>query len=94
MNHWKKPLLANGIILAVFFLISWLFGSRELELPDHFFFMSIFMMFMAPVNLITGILRNRLKKPDGKLYIILAGLLLLVGFSACSGMVYTAFRNH
>ena len=88
MNHWKKPLLVNGIILAVIFLFSFLFVSTGSRLPERFGFTSLFMVLLAPLNLVIGMVRNRNKKPDGMQFIIMAGLLLLVGFSFCTGLLF------
>lgn len=84
MNHWKKPLLVNAITLVVVLVVSLLVSPFPYQLVDHAFAVSFAMIFLAPVNLVVGMVRNRNKRPDGPAYIILAGLLLLIGFSVCT----------
>lgn len=83
MKRFKKPLLVNGGIIAGILFCFTAIGSIT-NITDVAFASGTVMLLLAPVNLIVGMVRNRNKKPDGRAYLLLAGLLLLIGFSVCS----------
>jgi heme/copper-type cytochrome/quinol oxidase subunit 3 len=85
MNRWEKPLLINGAIVAVLFLFDLLTASQQGgEFTPRFALSGTLILLLAPINLIVGMIRNRNRKRDGTVYIALAGILLLIGFSVCT----------
>lgn len=94
MNRFKKPLLVNGIIIFSIILFFTIIGSITSG-GDLAIAAGTVMLLLVPVNLIIGMVRNRDKKPDGKAYLLLAGVLLLIGFSVCSlGFEYSHINFH
>lgn len=87
MNRWKKPVLLNGAIAAALFLYDVATATHssggENFLPT-FAFSGTLMLLMAPVNLIIGMVRNRKRTGDGPVYLLISGILLLIGFSVCT----------
>lgn len=87
MNRWKKPVLINGGIAAVLILYDLLTatagGGGENFVPKYAFSGTMILL-LAPVNLVIGMVRNRNKKGDGPVYLLISGILLLIGFSVCT----------
>jgi len=90
MNKWKKQVLINVTIVAVLLFIDLLLAKgNKLRTTDHvylpqFVFSGIMILLLAPINFITGMIRNRNRKGDGPIYLLISGLLLLIGFSVCT----------
>jgi hypothetical protein len=95
MNRFRGPLMMNGWLIAAVFVIAGL-NSISTNSGDALpFIMGSFMLLLAPVNLVVGMVRNRNKKPDGSAYILFAGLMLLIGFSVCgAGLAYGDINFH
>lgn len=85
MNSWRKPLLINGAIAALLLLFDGLTGGAGdgMYVP-RFALSGIVMLLLAPVNLVIGIVRSVNRKNNWPVYIMLSGLLALVGFSVCT----------
>ena len=85
MKKFARPLIVNAIIVLVLFIIDFFANSTRNTRPFPRFFLSGFLiLLLSLINLITGMIRNRDKKGDGQYYLIIAGVLLLIGFSVCS----------
>jgi hypothetical protein len=85
MKPWKKPVTANAILIAVLVLCDLLFMTRGSTTPfPRLMFSGTFILLLAPVNLVIDMVRNRQRKGDGPYYLLMAGLVLLIGFSVCS----------
>lgn len=76
MNHWKKPVLINLLIVGLLLIYDLATTRPALS--------GILILFLAPINLIIGMVRNRNKQKDGPAYLVLSGVLLLIGFSVCT----------
>ena len=89
MNHVKRPLLNNLMILLAYTAVSGLLTSRS---SDHkgLGAMMLIAMLVGLHNLILltiSIVKFiRYDKPGGKAYLLSALLVLLIGFSACYGV--------
>ncbi len=84
MNRWKKPLLINGAIIAALLIWNMLLPRNGDSYIPRFAMSGTLILLMAPVNLIVGMIRNRMRKADGAVYIAFPGILLLIGFSVCT----------
>jgi hypothetical protein len=85
MNHWKKPLLINLLIAVALLLFDVATGgSGDGMYVPRFALSGILILLLAPVNFIIGMVRNRDKKGDGPAYLVVSGILLLIGFSVCT----------
>lgn len=94
MSRFRNPLRINGIILGVLWVLA-MIGTGNSGFKDVPFILGTFMLLLAPVNLVVGMVRNRNKKHDGMAFIITAGLLLLLGFSTCSaGLAFGNINFH
>ena len=85
MKKRKRPIIINAGIVLLLFLIDFLFNSKESTKPlPRFAFSGLFILVLAFVNLLIGMIRNRGRNGDGQYYLLFAGVLLLIGFSVCS----------
>ena len=87
MRNWKKPVLINAAVVAVVLLYNIVTTTGPRGGEDYFprlAFSGIIILLLAPVNLVVGMVRNRNRRGDGPVYLLLAGLLLLIGFSVCT----------
>ena len=85
MKKIVRPVVINVIVVIVLLLIDLFINSTANTRPLPRFILSGFsILILALVNLITGMVRNRDKKGDGQYYLLIAGVLLLIGFSVCS----------
>lgn len=85
MKPWKKPLLINLAIGSVLVLYDLLFVAPKNSGPfAPLAFSGTLILLLAPVNLVVGMVRNRNRKKDGPYYLLMAGLMLLIGFSVCT----------
>lgn len=83
MNRWKKPLLINGIMLAGLLLYTLATDGFTSDGPfGRFAAVGLLLLLLAPVNFVAGLVRWR--NADGPVYLLLSGLLLLIGFSVCT----------
>lgn len=85
MNKWKKPVLINAAIVAALLLydVATAMHNNGSYVPQ-FAFSGTLILLLAPVNLVIGMVRNRNKSGDGPVYLLLSGILLLIGFSVCT----------
>lgn len=85
MNHWKKPVLINAAIVAALLLYDLLATTHQGgEFVPRFALSGTLILLLAPINLVVGMVRNRNRKKDGPYYLLVSGLVLLVGFSVCT----------
>ena len=83
MTPWKKPVLINAVLVILLLGSSYMF-TRTWEYPiDRFGWGSVGIVFLPCINFIAGTVCNR--RADGPFYLLMAGVLLLIGFSICSG---------
>lgn len=83
-NHMNKklrrPLLINlGIVL--FLVLTDVLLNAEVS---RFLVSGTFILLVAVVNFVIGMIRNRNRTGDGPYYFLIAGILLLIGLSVCS----------
>lgn len=90
MNRWKKPVLVNLIVVAALVLCNILMVPHrdkgdlyQVYLP-RFFASGIIILLLTLINLVIGMVRNRDRKRDGPIYLIISGIVLLIGFSVCT----------
>lgn len=81
MKKLQRPILINAAIVLALLLIDFLFVAQS---SNELFFSGTFIILLAPINFIIGIVRNRQHRGDGPYYFLIAGVLLLIGFSVCS----------
>ena len=84
MKPWKRPVLINSILVGIMLALSYAFTTQWEYPVDRFGWGSVGIVFLAFINLIVGMVRNRNRKPDGPYYLLMTGVLLLIGFSICS----------
>lgn len=81
----KRALLVNVVLvigLVGYNLLTTKAGGNYIF--GRLAFSGVMILLLVPINLVAGMVRNRHHQPDGKYYILMAGILLLVGFSVCS----------
>lgn len=85
MNHWKKPVLINLIIVSLLLLydVATTRPGAGSYVP-RLALSGLLILLLAPINLVIGMVRNRNKQKDGPAYLVLSGVLLLIGFSVCT----------
>jgi hypothetical protein len=85
MNHWKKPALVNGVVIVVLLLIDLATTApNSNSYTPRLFLSGTLILLLAPINLVIGMVRNRNKKQDGPFYLLVSGLMLLIGSSVCT----------
>jgi hypothetical protein len=85
MKPWKKPVLINAAIAAVLFIYDLLTATHQSgSYTPRFALSGTLILLLAPINLIIGMVRNRNRKKDGPYYLLMAGIVLLIGFSVCT----------
>ncbi len=85
MKAWQKPVTVNAVVIALLLLCDLLFTTPGSTTPfPRLMFSGTFILLLAPINLVIGMVRNRQRKADGPYYLLMAGLVLLVGFSVCT----------
>jgi RsiW-degrading membrane proteinase PrsW (M82 family) len=86
MKNMQRPVLINAAIVLLLLLIGCLFGSPKgvkVVIPGSAFSGTLILL-LAATNFLIGMVRNRNRTGDGQYYFLLAGVLLLIGFSVCS----------
>jgi hypothetical protein len=85
MKMARKPVLVNLSIVAAILLLNYITTTaNQHDLFGRFAVSGLAIVFLAGVNLVIGMVRNRDRKGDGPVYLLMAGILLLIGFSVCT----------
>jgi hypothetical protein len=85
MKKIKRPLLVNAGIVFLLNVLDYTFNSvLNTQLFPRFAFSGTLIMILAALNFLTGMVRNRNRTGDGPYYFLIAGVLLLIGFSVCT----------
>lgn len=85
MNHWKKPVLINLLIVGLLLIYDLATTQQRTDsYVPRLALSGILILLLAPINLIMGMVRNRNKQKDGPAYLLVSGILLLIGFSVCT----------
>lgn len=83
MTRWEKPVLLNTVVFAALLLYDLATNAYTNDgLFGRFASIGMMLLLLAPVNFVIGLVRWR--KGDGPAYLIISGLLLLIGFSVCT----------